>query len=193
MIRAKKAELRHVARQVLEQEGYRVDVRTGQGILPGARLVISKKGKSWDVSVRTGNERLLSFTRRAEQDWRTLSSVDYVVAVLPATKDSQSLEVFFFDATTLVQKFNQALEALKRSNRSPSLDMPVFVPVDPGSRKNLGHRVAGLKAIWSRKVSPEYLGTKVRRETFIERVRREFAEIVGADPDKVVVEFRVVD
>jgi len=48
MARQKKSELRMIGRTVLEDRGYLTELRTGQGLLPGARLRAKKDGEAFD-------------------------------------------------------------------------------------------------------------------------------------------------
>ena len=53
----RKAHLRDCARKALEQRGYSVEDVGGAGVVPGARLRISKGSKAYSVAVRTSLER----------------------------------------------------------------------------------------------------------------------------------------
>jgi hypothetical protein len=95
------------------------------------------------------------------------------------------------------KRFNDALKALEKAERVLELDVPIFVALDEKSKKNVGHSVAGLKkdADWSVTVGQKELQNRQRNEdleTFIERVKREFAERNEVDVSKVSVEFRIL-
>jgi hypothetical protein len=101
-----------------------------------------------------------------------------------------------FDAPPLIAVFEKAWKALEKAGRSLSFEIPIFVPLDEISRKNVGHDVANLKAlaIWSVRLSAEEVmarNSAESGETFYERVKREFAERSGVDVSKVEVEFRI--
>jgi hypothetical protein len=191
----KKSELRQVGRAALEQKGYETEARTGQGLLPGARLLARKDGGTFEVAVRTSNQRALSFTRQPNGGWRGLS-VDIVIAVVPAEKNSESIEVLAFDSKILRSCFDKALKGIKQADRSARFEIPIFVPFDKESRKNVGHGVSNLRdeALWTVSGADKLkLKTpSAATETFIDRVKREFAERNEVDPSKVVVEFRIL-
>ena len=128
--------------------------------------------------------------------WRGLSC-DLVILVAPAEKNWESMEVLAFKSTVLKRRFNEALKSLKESERSSHFELPVFLPLDKGSRKNVGHGVSNLKAsaLWIVRVAAAELKLKMTGsvpETFIDRVKREFAERNDVDVSKVVVEFRIL-
>jgi hypothetical protein len=196
MIRRTKFELRQIGRSVLEDKGFVTEVQTGQGLLPGARLLAKKDGQAFDIAVRTSHQRALSFPLQSNNRWRGLS-VDLVIVVVPAEKNSESVEVLAFKPTVLKRCFNEALKGLEQSERSSRFEMPIFVPLDKESRKNVGHGVSNLKekALWTVRLGADELKLKTSSaavETFIDRVKREFAEKNEVDVSKVVVEFRIL-
>jgi hypothetical protein len=196
MARMKKSFLRGVVPSVLADHGLKeVRTRSGQGLLPGSRLIAKRDGQEIDVAVKVSLERSLNFTKQSKSRWRTVSVVDLVVAVVPAL-DGQDIEVLAFDARPLIIVFEEAWKALEKAGRSLSFEIPVFVPLDEVSRKNVGHDVANLKEharLWGR-FSPEEVRARnpaESGETFYERVKREFAERSGVDVSKVEIEFRI--
>jgi hypothetical protein len=196
MARPKKSLLRQLGREALEDEGYETALKKGQGLLPGARLIAKKDGKLLVVAVRTSHERVLSFTMQTNSHWRTLDNVDPVLAVVPAAKNSEFVDIFAFNAVALKAYFDLASKSLGRADRSSSFEMPIFIPIDKESRKNVGHNVSNLKEIklWSA-VKAAAMKVKMSddsQETFIDRVKREFAERNEVDVSKVVVEFRIL-
>src|SRR4051794_21012518 len=193
-----KRELRQVARTVLEQKGFQTEERTGKGIRPGARFKAEPaKGPALEVAVRTGRERSLGFSRLNTSSWRTLQSVQLVVAVVPHQDTPGDFEVLAFESKTLKSWYGKALKALESADRAPELAAPVFIPLDEQSKKNLGHNIVGLKkaALWSVRINAQRLeNAKLSGdlETFIDRVKREFAERNEVDVSKVSVEFRIL-
>src|SRR4051812_39915605 len=117
MARRKKFELRQIGRSVLEDQGFATEVQTGRGLLPGARLLGKKDGQAFDIAVRTSHQRALSFTLQSNNRWRGLS-VDLVIVVVPAEKNSESVEVLAFKSTPLRRRFTEALKGLEQSERS---------------------------------------------------------------------------
>jgi hypothetical protein len=177
-----------------------IESRTGQGVLPGARLVAHKDKESYEVGVRTSYERSVSFSRHLDGRWRTLDSVDWVGVVVPQENNSNRVEALVFDSTNLKKLFDKALQDLALLGRSLMYEMPIFIPLDTTSGKNFGHSVAGIKdaALWSRcseegeLLKPQAL-PQASWETFINRVKREFAARNEVDVSKVQVEFRIID
>src|ERR1700722_13287666 len=104
---------RRVARSVLIDEGYDVRLKPGQGYLPGSRVILAKAGEKADAGIKASQQRALSFTRQSNTRWRTLDSVDLVIAVVPAEKNQDEAEVFAFDSKALVRIFNRAWKALE--------------------------------------------------------------------------------
>jgi hypothetical protein len=139
----------------------------------------------------------LSFSKRAQDEWGTLSSVDLILAVVPAKKEAGHFEVLAFDSKLLTLAFNAAWKELELAKRAVSFDMPIFIPLDSGSRKNLGHGVSSLNAgkAWCVNFDPDAIKARAfarDAETFLDRVKREFAERNEVDVSKVVVEFRIL-
>lgn len=195
MIKAKKFLLRDLARKEFVQQGFSVEEKRGRGLTSGSRLTITKNGEpAREVAVRASLERLLSFTRHAESGgWRILTAVDYVAAVVPSVGKRGGYDVLVFEAPRLQAAFDRALAFLRKEKRVPSPEMPIFVPLDKSSRKNVGHSVAGL----AREAFLHVQGLDIAidepepEENFFDRVKREFAERNQIDPQKVKVRFEV--
>lgn len=193
-----KIRLRRAAANALEEKGFAIKERTGKGIRPGARLSAKpSKGPALEVAVRTGSERSLGFSRLSNGDWRTLQSVQWVLGVAPDDGSAGDFTVFAFKSTRLKIWFDKALKALVDAGRSPDLDVPIFIPLDEKSKKNVGHNIVGLKnaAVWTAPIKMKQLEEQNQSEnfeTFIDRVKREFAERNQVDVSKVSVEFRIL-
>lgn len=128
--------------------------------------------------------------------WRTAHAVDLVLAVVPA-QTGDAFEVLAFESETLIGAFDEAWQALERAGRSLSFEIPVFIPLDRIARKNVGHEIANLKdsAIWKVVFSAkdvEAATSSHDTEALIERFKREFAEMIGVEVAKIVVEVRIV-
>lgn len=196
MKKTNKSGLRAIGRAVLEGKGFQTELQTGQGVLAGSRLRATKGDQILQVAVRTSYQRALSFTMQPNGRWRGLTG-DRVVLVVPAENNSEGVEVLAFRSTTLKRVFDEAFEDLAQSDRSSRYEIPVFVPLDRDSRKNVGHKVSNLKksALWTVRLGPDELKSKVvpdNVESFIDRVKREFAERNQVDVSKVEVEFRIL-
>lgn len=195
---ASKIQLRRAAANALAQKGFEIAERTGKGIRPGARLTAkASKGPAIEVAVRTGRERSLSFSRLSNGNWRTLQSVQLVLGVVPDDESAGDVAVLAFESKTLKSWFGKALKALEDAGRSPGFEVPIFIPLDEKFKKNVGHNIVGLKkaALWSVRIGVKQLEEQSRGEdfeTFIDRVKREFAERNEVDVSKVSVEFRIL-
>ena len=193
----KNSMLRDAVPAVLKSLDYRVVSQSSRGVLPGARLVATKEGKTFRVAVKVLLERRMNFTRLSATKWRTLSDVDVVIAVAPVGDGSDAYEIIAFAAKPLIACFDQAWKTLKKANRALAFGVPVFIPLDEGSKKNVGHDVANLMELkdWAvaRSLSEmRALSSVTAPDTFIDRVKREFAERNEVDVSKVVVEFRII-
>ena len=187
----KSSDFRIIGRSVLKDRGFDVRVKPGQGYLPGARVIASKAGKETEVAIKASQERALSFTKQADKRWRTLSAVDLVVAVVPAAKDGEGADLFAFEKKPLERAFNRAWQALQNAKRPLGFNIPVFIPIDEASRKNVGHDVSNLKklAIWTLHLTAEELTTRSssEEESYIDQFRRRFAAENGVDLKQVVI------
>jgi hypothetical protein len=180
------------------KKGLKTKERTGKGIRPGARVTaVSADGSALEVAVRIGSERAIGVTRLMNGDFRTLDKVDWVLAIVPDAQRATDFEVFAFDSPTLKLWYGQAVQEMKNAGHSPELDVPIFIPFDQQSKKNVGHNVVGLEnaALWRASISAKQLEDQSlaeRSESFIDRFKREFAERIGVDVTKVAVELRVL-
>jgi hypothetical protein len=190
----KMALMRAVAPAVLARRGLEARSKGGKGVLPGSRLSVKNKmGREFDYAVRASVQRNLSFTRLLDGKWRTLHAMDFVLAIVPALDEAQDIEVYAFKAKALIEKFNEAWNALEKAGRSLGPQMPIFVPLDKASRRSLGHDVASLKevALWSESFNRSQVKAMGAVDDFYERVRQEFADRVGVEVGKVDIEFRI--
>ncbi len=64
--------------------------------------------------------------------------------------------------------------------------MPIFVPLDKMSRKNLGYQVANLKELseWNESFTRNRVKAVGATDNFFERVRQELSDRVGVDVAK---------
>jgi hypothetical protein len=171
--------------------GFDVQVKTGQGYLPGARLIAVKGKEEIDVAIKASQQRALSFTWQPDKGWRTLRSVDLVVAAVPGEEDDGGADVFGFKRKALERKFEQARAALESGKRYAGFNTPIFIPIDAVSRKNLGHDVVNLKklAIWSVHLTAQQAAELSERmqEDYIDQFRRRFAAENGIDVGQVMI------
>lgn len=189
-----KEQLRHCAKRALEERGYMIERVLGQGIVPGVQLKATKGRRVLTIAVRTTNNRKLGLVRAENGKWRTISTVDEVVVAASAEKRGYA-EVFGFDPDDIIKRFDAELsELIKRMPKLKKIP-PVFVNLDDKHRKT-SNKDSGLKtkATWSlfvpiAAVAADNSGE--RNAGFIERVKREFAELNGVDLSKVHVNFSI--
>jgi hypothetical protein len=184
--------LRGVGRAVLADRGFEVRVKSGQGYLPGSRVVANKNGKEFDVAVKASKDRVLNFTRQSDNRWRTLHAVDLVLAVVPAEDATEEVEVLAFKKKALVAAFDRAWQALQNEQRPLSFNIPVFIPLDEVARKNVGHNVGNLKElkIWSDRRTVEQVqatSSAETGETYVDTFIRRYAKDHGVDERRVVI------
>ena len=173
----------------------RVELINGPGIVPGARLRTLHGTEERRVAVRISLDREVGLTRHPDGRWVTIPSVDQVLVVVPAADDASMAEVLSFDPDTLIDAFNTALAAVGKNKAKLSHKAPIFIALDEPSRARHSEANAGLaaKAQWRELVSvPRHTSQTASRIGFVDRVRREFAEMMGVDVADVVVEFRLV-
>ena len=184
--------LRQVASSVLADRGFDVRIKVGQGYLPGSRVVLAKDGKKIQAAVKASQARMLGFTRQSDRSWRTLRAVGLVIAIVPSRRDPAGADVLAFPKRSLVRVFDRAWKALETAKRPIGLNMPVFVPLDPDPRKNVGHGVRDIKrlAIWSIHLTAAELAArtslKLERD-YVIAFRRRYAAEHGVDVSAVKI------
>jgi hypothetical protein len=189
----RKAHLRECARKALEDRGYSVEDLGGAGVVPGARLRVSKGSKAYRVAIRTSLERKVGLVRNPDGGWMTVPSVDRVVVVTPSAEHPNCAEVLGFTPAAIIEAFDEELAARKERNPDFSPKAPIFVALDPVRRGKATHQ--GLKELsqWQRDVPlvsvPSSNGERVT--AFADRVRREFAQLIGTEEEDVTVQFRI--
>jgi hypothetical protein len=185
----------------LQQDGYDVRRTSGKGLVPGVRLEVWKSGeKRKEVAVRTSRDRKVGLTRFPSGKWRTVPKVQEVVVVAPALTDPTKVEVLGFSSKKLIAAFDALVLKSEGMRRKKHFKSPVFIALDRQSDGSEGDLRFDLKtracAEWSVELPFMSEGTGVQASTketgFIERVRREFAELMGTDISKVIVNFSVV-
>lgn len=106
--------------------------------------------------------------------------------------------MFAFDPKVLIKIFDAALGAQLKRYPGLSKKAPIFVSLDKGRREGTTKTISDLKtqAQWSLILSLDSATSGTRSPSiadsgFIERVKREFAELNGVDVSKVSVDFRI--
>jgi hypothetical protein len=196
--RITKTQLRAYARTALEQRrGYVVTIDKAQGFVPGARLTAIIGGKEIKVAVRTSLDREVGFIRDRQGNWRTIPKVDLVVVAVPADdkvrkrRSVEAIEVFGFDPKVLKREFDAALAAQLERHPDLSYKAPIFVSLDkvPG-RASSSSSVLKTKNLWREELPLNSMALH-GDVGFIERVKREFAELMGVDVSRVTVDFHI--
>jgi hypothetical protein len=169
-----------------------VELKTGAGIVPGARLRTFDGSQVRNVAVRTSLDREVGFTRHPDGRWMTIPTVDEIVVAVPSPEEPGSAEVLGFDREVVIDACNAALAAQKRQYPELSHKAPIFIALDTPNKGRSSKVASGLaaKAKWRISIP---LGTvrTPRAESFIERVKREFADLNGVDVSRVEVEFTI--
>lgn len=194
----RKRQLRECARIALQARGLRVQLRPGAGIVPGARLRTFLGADERQVAVRTSLGREVGFARNPD-GWATITKVDEVVVAVPSADDPDAAEVLGFDRKVLIEACDAALAARRKKYPKLSSSAPIFIAID-GAKAKAGRKQDALadlvdlksKANWTTHVPLSAASEHRAAEPFIERVKREFAELNGVDVSKVVVVFKVV-
>ena len=204
--------LRACAQAALQRLKFQVEVRKRPGVVPGARLTARKGPEKLEVAVRTSSKRDVTLLRHEDGKWKTIPSVDLVVVAVPAEHGQESVDVFGFDPLAMLELFDRAAEFQRKRNPEVSEELPICVALDSGRSKGFGKAISGLKdkARWSETVaiddsilaSAKNLASAKKLEGakkdqpeigFVERVKRELAELMGVDVSKVEVTFRILD
>jgi len=193
----KRQMLRRCGQEAMEQRGYTARQVTAAGIVPGARLQVKKVGEPKKrVAVRTSKDRKVGLMRDPDTgDWRTIPEADEVVVAVQAQDNPNLAEVFGFEPEVLIRAFNAlAAKALAGKSREKALKSPIFIALDhelddPDElRSNLKK-----KSSWSMIVPLNPPKTAAEGNVgFVERVKREFAELNGVDISKVLVNFQII-
>lgn len=195
MGRASKVQLRAAARVALERRGMRCELGGGAGVLPGARLSVSWGGAERKVAVRTATDGELGLVRHPDGRWKTLPAMDAVVLAAPATDDHTSIEVMWFDAAEVLQRFERELERRRARGQEVAPKIPIFLPLRAGGRGKRHSLVDA--ALWTERVDASGVSGRAAqtKETslagLIERVEREVAELTGLDREHFAIEVRI--
>jgi hypothetical protein len=189
-----KSMLRVCAQTALRRRGFEVSIAGGRGIVRGARLIARKGQTRLKIAVRTSLDREIGLTRNEHGEWRTVPKMDEVIVVVRSSEDDAVAEVLAFDPGEVVEAFDAVVKESRDSVQA--FKAPVFVPVDARRTKEEGLVVLKEKARWKELVSIQQIsrgGSSDPKgaDNFIERVKRDFAELVGVDVSKVSVEIRI--
>jgi hypothetical protein len=212
-------DFRACARLALEQRGFIVRRKPGLGVALGARLRVQLPGHAQrTIVVRVSKKRKIGITRHQwSGNWFEVSGLDEVIVVSPSLHDPLVADVYDFDAQVLTR----ILDDLDTSRNGPytknrKLNFPVFVALDPqaddesnGVSSNLIAKATWIKTIALPRSLPsgsnEPIGSDAmltgsvsadnarRGEGFVERVRREYAQLNGVDVNKVFINIHYVE
>ena len=137
------------------------------------------------------------------------------IVVSPSLDDSRVADVIRFDARVLVKTFDELDTQRNGANtKNRKLNFPIFVALDPqpgddGDSSNLIAKASWVESVplpgAAASTSPDLAGgdaglerathsrNKGSHEGFVERVRREYAELNGVDVRKVFINIRYVE
>jgi hypothetical protein len=194
----RKRHLRECARLALEGRGIQAEVKPGPGIVPGARLLTMAGSEEREVAVRTSLDREVGLTRHPDGRWMTIPNVDEVVVAVPSAEEPDSAEVLCFDSDVMIEAFDAALAARMKQDSKLSHKAPIFIALDHSAKGSSPNLQSGLKtkSKWRTLIPLSAVSmpslARPSAEGFIDRVKREFAELNGVDVSKVVVEFRII-
>jgi hypothetical protein len=199
-MKVRKQHLRECARLALDTKGLRVEVKAGAGIIPGARLLIfDGSGDEREVAVRASLDGEVGFARHLDGSWMTIPNVDEIVVATPSAEESGSAEVLCFDRDVMIEAFDAALAERMVEYPKFSQKAPVFIALDGADKSKLPHGRSGLKAkakwqavIPLSDVTNGRTSSRSGSESFIDRVKREFAAMNGVDVSKVVIELKII-
>lgn len=189
--------LRKLIQAALQKQGYAIRL-----VKPsGARLQITRDGKTAYTLARTSSDRWLGWMRSGD-DWRGLKEADLVVVGALKKDKADVADVFAFAPTDLREAFRNNLAARQSKNPRLKESAPVFVCLDDQPNKYPWAVSSNLKAkaLWRVELPLEPVGSDKElsqtrsseaQESFAIRVRQEFADLVGVPVEKVNVDFRV--
>jgi hypothetical protein len=128
-------------------------------------------------------------------DWRTIPEADEVIVAVQAQHDANLAEVFGFAPEILIRAFDAlAAKTLAKKSREMALKSPIFIALD--HQLDDPHDLSSnlkKKSSWSMIVPLKPQKTAAEGSVgFVERVKREFAELNGVDISKVIVNFQIV-
>jgi hypothetical protein len=185
--------LRLAAKYALRKRGYEVtEAPRVPGVAPAARLIAAKGEKTFTVAVRTSQTREIGLVALEDGGWKTASAVQIILVAVP-TKSTSRVEVLCFKSSILTAEFDAHVE---KHSPAPESDVPVFIPLDPVFSKRSGSTKPGLAklASWREEFQVDELRkvSKTKQiDEFIERVTRDFADLIGVDTKRVVIDFRI--
>jgi hypothetical protein len=134
--------------KALQDAGYKVERIQGSGKASVRRIVKGRESKV--VSIRTTQDTWIAFPRTLDdKGWRTLSEVDYVVAVsVDDPQNPKNAKVHMLSGDEMRDRFDRAYFARKQAGHSIPVNRGVWVSLylpdgnDPVNRVGAG---AGLK------------------------------------------------
>lgn len=190
LVKLTKVLMRAAAEIALRDRGYEIELVASPGVIPGARLKARKHGVDLQIAVRAASDRELGLVRDGNNRWKTIPRMDAVIAAAPAQGDRHHIEVYWFEAGELLQQFDQELARRLHHKSDFSPKAPIFLPLDDREGER-GPRQAGLKhlAKWNALVQAASVAPV---NSFVERVKREFAALNGVDVSRVEVKFRIL-
>ena len=191
-----KVKLRGGVKTLLERKGYAVQVLRLPGVIPGARLQVTKGDATRRVAVRTSLDREVGLTRNKKGGWNTLGNVDEVLVAAPISDEERgTVEVLAFQPNDLKRAFDDELASNSQPGRA-SWKSPIFVALDDAYKGRPKKFIPGLKsrATWTAVVplssgDQGSFGLSESIDEFMLRVKKEFAERLRVGVSQVTVSF----
>jgi hypothetical protein len=192
----RKADLRLLAAEAYRLEGATVVSKKGRGLVPNARLVVTKSGRAIVVAVRSSLDRELAVTRHLDGRIAIVPEVDEVAVVCPSLEAEGRFEVLFFDKTIVLAAAERAIAYQQQHHPNVAPKAPVFLPLEAASDSSL----PGLATQASRRItmspSDSDAGGNAQYDDtireFRDRVLREFADLLRLSLDEVAVELHIL-
>ena len=196
-MKIKRHQLRQSAPVALSGQGYSgIELISGPGIVPGARLRALKDGKSFVIAVRTSSDREVGLLRTPKGKWRTIPNVDLVVIAVPAN-DAPAVEVLAFEPEPLLEVFDAKVRSMKTGKPNQQhFRSPVFVALDDVRNSKTKRMQPGLlrKAHWQTLVPLDQVRTSLpmpgdenHGTRFYEQIKKQIADFVGIDAAKITL------
>jgi len=182
---------REIAQFALKRRGYDVTVVAAPRVAPGARLTATKGAATLEIAVRTSQRREVGMIPNSDGRWKGVSGFDWCLVVVPS-KSSTMVEVICFNFTKLAEAFD---EHVRKHKLQTEAEVPLFVKLDAILFGKSTSPKSGPKLVaWRDEFPADEMGkrSKVKQvDEFINRVTREFADLVGVDAERVAVDFRI--
>jgi hypothetical protein len=123
------------AKQGAEAAGYKLERIPGRGLSNVWNL--EKNGRTQKAAIRTTRDRWIAFPPLdGGKKWKTLDRVELVVvATVDSKENPKNVEVYFFPAKDVRQRFDEALAARTNAGQVNKDNYGMWVALDPDARR----------------------------------------------------------